>query len=109
MTQAPLVPRRSPAIVQGEPSNRLLATFTGTAHALAAMSSEVAHPGYAGQTYAPLVGVGDSAFIDRPGGDGWAVDRSWVVFVGVGSGIPSAIRGATTETVLAAAVGNLPR
>jgi hypothetical protein len=32
-----------------------------------------------------------------------------VVFVGVGSGIPLAIRGATTETVLAAAVGNLPR
>jgi len=83
--------------------------YIDAAHALAAMSSEVAHPGYAGQTYAPLVGVGDSAFIDRPGGDGWAVDRSWVVFVGVGSGIPSAIRGATTETVLAAAVGNLPR
>jgi hypothetical protein len=31
MTQAPLVPRRSPGIVQGEPSNRVLATFTGTA------------------------------------------------------------------------------
>ena len=83
--------------------------YIDAAHALAAMSSEVAHPGYAGQTYAPFVGVGDSPFVDKPGGDGWAVDRSWVVFVGVGSGIPLAIRGATTETVLAAAVGNLPR
>jgi len=109
MTQAPLVPRRSPGIVQGEPSNRLLATLHRRRARPGRDVQRSRPPGYAGQTYARLVGVGDSAFIDRPGGDGWAVDRSWVVFVGVGSGIPLAIRGATTETVLAAAVGNLPR
>jgi hypothetical protein len=77
-------------------------------HAVAALEANVGKPGYAGQVWKTLAGVGDSAYLDAPGGDAMAVAGSWLVFVGVGSSASSTTRGAAAAALLPVAIGNLP-